>query len=55
MMIKTLQASISEIEKAVVSQVKLRPEYQQLQSVSGIDQVLGLTIMLETAGLGRAV
>jgi transposase len=52
-MIKSLQASILEIEKAVVSQVKLRPEYQQLLSVIGIGQALGLTIMLETGEISR--
>ena len=33
--IKSLQTTISSIEKAVVKQVKLRPEYKQLLSVSG--------------------
>ena len=51
--IKSLQASIAEIEKAVVNQVKLRPEYQQLLTVSGIGQILGLTIMLETGEITR--
>jgi transposase len=51
--IKSLQATITTIEQAVVKQVKLRPEYQQLLSVSGIGQVLGLTIMLETGEISR--
>ena len=51
--IKGLQATITTIEQAVVKQVKLRPEYQQLLSVSGIGQVLGLTIMLETGEISR--
>ena len=51
--IKSLQITIAEIERAIVSQVKLRPEYQQLLSVSGIGQVLGLTIMLETGEINR--
>jgi len=51
--IKSLQTSIAEIEQAVLKQVKLRPEYQKLLSVSGIGQVLGLTIMLETGEIGR--
>ncbi|MCP4340204.1 MAG: IS110 family transposase, partial [Desulfobulbaceae bacterium] len=51
--IKSLQTSIKEIEQVVVSQVKLRPEYQQLLSVSGIGQALGLTIMLETGEISR--
>lgn len=51
--IKSLQITIASIEQAVVKQVKLRPEYQQLLSVSGIGQVLGLTIMLETGEISR--
>ena len=51
--IKSLQTTIATIEQAVVKQVKLRPEYQQLLSVSGIGQVLGLTIMLETGEISR--
>lgn len=51
--IKSLQTNIAEIEQAVVSQVKLRPEYKQLLSVSGIGQALGLTIMLETGEISR--
>jgi transposase len=51
--IKSLQTTIAEIEKAVLQQVKLRPEYQQLLTVSGIGQVLGLTIMLETGEISR--
>jgi transposase len=51
--IRSLQTSIAEIEKTVVSQVKLRPEYQLLLSVSGIGQALGLTIMLETGEISR--
>ncbi len=51
--IRSLQTSIKEIEQVVVSQVRLRPEYQQLLSVSGIGQALGLTIMLETGEISR--
>lgn len=51
--IKSLQTTIKSIEQAVVKQVKLRPEYKQLLSVSGIGQVLGLTIMLETGEISR--
>lgn len=51
--IKSLQTTIVEIEQTAVKQVKLRPEYKQLLSVSGIGQVLGLTIMLETGDISR--
>jgi transposase len=51
--IKSLQTTITEIEQAVLKQVKLRPEYKKLLSVSGIGQVLGLTIMLETGEIER--
>ena len=51
--IKSLQSTIAVIEKAVLKQVKLRTEYQQLLTVSGIGQALGLTIMLETGAISR--
>lgn len=51
--IRSLQSTIADIEQAVVKQVKLRSEYKQLLSVSGIGQALGLTIMLETGEISR--
>ena len=51
--IQSLQSNIEAIEKAVYRQIKLRPEFQQLLSVSGMGKILGLTIMLETGSIDR--
>ena len=51
--IQSLQSNIEAIEKAVYKQIKLRPEFKQLLSVSGIGKILGLTIMLETGSIDR--
>jgi len=48
-----LSERIKEIEKAVMSQVRLRPEFQHLQTVPGIGKILGLTIMLEVGDINR--
>jgi transposase len=53
MMIKSLQDGIKIIEKSVLNQVKLRPEFKQLLTVNGIGNILGLTIMLETGAISR--
>ncbi len=48
-----LQEQITAVEKYILSQVGLRPEYQQLLTVDGIGKVLALTIMLETGDIRR--
>ena len=40
------EAAIDLLEREALAQVRLRPAYRHLLSVSGIGQVLGLTIML---------
>ena len=52
-LIMTLDEEIAKIEKAVLSQVKLLPEYQHLTSVWGIGRILAMTIMLETGPISR--
>jgi len=47
------EAAINLLEREACTQVKLRPGYRHLLSVSGIGQVLGLTIMLQTGPLER--
>jgi transposase len=47
------EAAIDLLEREALAQVHLRPAYHHLLSVSGIGQVLGLTIMLETGEIGR--
>jgi transposase len=51
--IKFLKQTILEIEKRVKSQVKLRKEFLMLQTIPGIGDILGLTIMLEVGDIGR--
>ena len=48
-----LTEKIKKIEKFVVGQVKLKPEFEPLQTVSGIGKILGITIMLEVGDISR--
>ena len=45
--------SIEQIEDVVLAQLKLREGFQPLLMVSGIGQILGMTIMVETGEIGR--
>jgi transposase len=51
--IQFLGERIKEIEKAVKSHVKLRPEFKYLLTMPGIGDILGLTIMLEVGDINR--
>ncbi len=44
---------IKELEKVILDAVKLKPEFQKLQTVPGIGKILGLTISLETGDINR--
>jgi transposase len=48
-----LTQQIRSIEKAVLPQVKLRPEFEILLTMPGIGKILGLTIMLEVGDIRR--
>jgi len=48
-----LTQQIRAIEKAVLPQVKLRPEFVILLTIDGIGQILALTIMLEVGDIRR--
>jgi transposase len=48
-----LTQQIRAIEKAVLPQVKLRPEFEILLTMPGIGKILGLTIMLEVGDIRR--
>jgi transposase len=48
-----LTGRIKEIEKAVVSEAKLRDEYKYLLSAPGIGKILAMTIMFETGDIKR--
>ncbi len=48
-----IRVQIEKIEKAVLEEVKLRPEFKKLLTVTGIGNILALTIMLETGDINR--
>jgi transposase len=50
---RTLEGVIALLEKSIKGRIKLRPGFKPLLTVSGIGQILGLTIMLETGEIGR--
>ena len=52
-MIEFLSQRIRLLEKAVLKNAKLRPEYEKLQTIPGIGILLALTIMYETGVIGR--
>jgi len=51
--IQFLGERIEEIEKAVKSHVKIRPEFEYLLTMPGIGNILGLTIMMEVGDISR--
>lgn len=51
--IEFLKTIIKGIEREVKSQVKLRKEFEMLNTIIGIGLILSLTIMLEIGDLGR--
>jgi transposase len=52
-LIQFLNEQIKALERAVLRQVRLKPEYELLRTMPGIGQVLALTIMLETGSITR--
>lgn len=48
-----LEGQIRQLEKVVKGPVKLDPAFEPLQTVPGLGDILGLTIMLETGDIGR--
>lgn len=52
-MMQCADAQIDQLERRVLSQIKLRPEYGLLKTVPGVGQTLALTIMLETGDIAR--
>ena len=52
-MIGFLTTQIREIESVVLEALKLKPEFQKLQTVPGIGKILALTISLETGNIDR--
>lgn len=50
---RCLDAQAQALERSIVAKAKLREDYQALKTVSGIGQVLALTIALETGDINR--
>ena len=48
-----LDEQIKIVERAILVQARLRPDFQGLLTVSGIGKILALTIALETGDIGR--
>lgn len=44
---------IDEVERVILAHARLRPDYQALLTVSGIGQILALTLALETGDIKR--
>jgi transposase len=51
--IRFLDKQIKRIEKVVLAEAELKPEYAKLLTVPGIGKILALTIMLETGDISR--
>jgi transposase len=50
---RCIDTQISALERSILAKVKMRAEYNALKTVSGIGNVLALTIALETGDIGR--
>lgn len=52
-LMRCLDTQIDALERAILAKAKLRADYQALKTVSGIGEVLALTIALETGDICR--
>ena len=50
---RCLDSQVQALERSILAKAKLREDYQALKTVSGIGEVLALTIALETGDVGR--
>lgn len=50
---RCLDVQVKALERSILAKAKLRLDYQALKTVSGIGDVLALTIALETGDVGR--
>ena len=48
-----LDSQIRTIEKEILGQAKLKPEFEKLMTINGIGKALALTILLETGNITR--
>lgn len=52
-MIRSFQQRIALLEKAILKEAKLKPEFQRLLEIPGIGNILAMTIALETGDISR--
>jgi len=52
-LLRTIESQINDLEKELLSNLELRPEFQILKTIKGVGDVLALTIMLETGDIHR--
>ncbi len=50
---RCLDSQVDALERSILAKAKLREDYKALKTVSGIGEVLALTIALETGDVGR--
>lgn len=50
---RCLDKQVDALERGILAKAKLREDYQALKTISGIGEVLALTIALETGDVGR--
>ena len=48
-----IDGQVVELERCILAKVKLREDFKGLKTVSGIGQILALTIALETGDIAR--
>ena len=48
-----IDGQVVQLERSILAKVKLREDFKGLKTVSGIGQILALTIALETGDIGR--
>jgi transposase len=51
--VRCIDEQISQVEKAVLAQARLRPEFKKLLTVSGVGNILAMTIMFEAGTMDR--
>lgn len=51
--IECLDNEITRLERVVLAEAKLKPEFRQLLTVQGIGEIIGMTIMYEAGNIAR--
>jgi transposase len=51
--LRSLEVEIATLEEVIKERIKLRPAFRYLRTVTGIGEILALTIMLETGDIRR--